>query len=248
MSLKHIFVLGLVFILAACQAPAVATPGPTPTAIRVFFFFFLQPWADKLASCAFGIKPVALYLFPSASPSDNLGPDDILLTLGQPGETAQGAYPAQIGWEQIVVIANRANPQAQLTSERLRQIFSGQVTEWDDGSHQAIQVWVLPQDEPTRQIFDAALDLSQPLAAETRLAPDPAAMLEAISKDAGALGYLPESYLPLPGSSARDGIKIVALEQPLEQALRQPVLALTQADPTGFMRELIVCAQNSGTH
>ncbi len=223
-----------------------ATPASTPAAIQVYYPAALQPWVDKLAGCASQIPQVALYVFPSASPAKSLGPHDIVLQLGPPSETPAGAYQAQIGWEQVVVIVNQANPVTSIATDELRQILTGQVTHWDGSPALAIQVWVLPQGEPTRQIFDQAVELALPLAPETWQAPDPSAMLDAVSKDKGALGYLPGSFMPSANSSSQGRVKIVQLEPSLEQALHQPVLALTLGEPAGTERELIVCAQDSG--
>jgi hypothetical protein len=247
MSLKHIFVLELVFLLSACQAPVTATPGLTPAAIQVYYPASLQAWADKLARCASENPQVALYLFPSTSPANDPGRNVIVLEVGQPEGALASAYPALIGWEQVVVIANQANPVSMLTAERLRQILSGSVTQWDSGPEHSIQVWVLPEGDPARQIFDNALALGLPLSSGTQLAPDPGAMLEAVSADEGALGYLPASFLSSAGTPNAYAVKIVLLEQPLEQALHQPVLALTQREPTADVRGLIVCAENSST-
>ncbi len=246
MSTKHLLALVLIFALAACAVPPSATLAPTQEAIQVYYPAALQPWADKLAGCTSSIPQVALYVFSSGSPAKDIGPHNIVLELGQPTETPTGAYPAQIGWEQVVVIVNQANPVSSIATDKLRQILSGQVTRWDGSPAQTIQVWVSPAGEPTRQIFDQAVELALPLAPETWQAPDPSAMLEAVSKDKGAVGYLPESFLPPAGSSSQGGVKIVQLEPALEQALRQPVLALTQGEPAGNERALIVCAQDSG--
>ncbi len=247
MSAKHLLALGLIFALAACGTPPIAIPRPTPDAIQVYYPAALQPWADKLAGCASQIPQVALYVFPSASPAKSLAPHDIVLELGQPVNTPSSAYQAQIGWEQVVVIVNQANPVSSIATDKLRQILAGQVTQWDGSPALDIQVWVLPEGDPTRQIFDQAVKLALPLAPESWQAPDPSAMLEAVSKDKGAVGYLPESFLPSASTSSQGGVKIVQLEPSLEQALQQPVLALTLGEPAGTERELIVCAEESSS-
>ena len=116
---------------------------------------------------------------------------------------------------------------------------------WKEGSGQPIQIWVLPDSEPTRQIFDATLQLVQPLAANAMLAPSPGAMVTAISKDPGAIGYVPQSFLNSRGLTNSKKVKIVNLDAPIRDELHQPVIAITRTEPAGAMRDLVVCLQNT---
>jgi hypothetical protein len=92
-------------------------------------------------------------------------------------------------------------------------------------------------------IFDQVVLQTQPLTSQAMLAPDPAAMLEAISKDENSIGYLPASFLLSSGSVNPGEVNLVQLDQPLETALDQPVVALTQAEPQGLLRSLLVCLE-----
>ena len=76
------------------------------------------------------------------------------------------------------------------------------------------------------------------------LATDSVAMLEAVAGDPNAIGYLPVSVLSSGDPELVSKIKTIQLEQALEEDLLQPVIALTQNEPGGLMRELLVCVQN----
>ncbi len=248
MNLKYILFMGLVLILVACQSPPAATPAPTPEAVRVYYPPSLQPWADKLASCATKEPQVALYFVPSANPVDDIGANDIALEIGQPDGVANSNYIAQIGWEQVVLVVNQANPLSQMTSDKLKQVLSGQVTEWTADSAHTIQIWVLPQGDPVRKIFDHALGLAQPMAPDTHLAPDPTAILEAVAADEDALGYVPQSFMRDNRVITDGGVKVLQVENSVQQALHQPVLAYTLSEPSGYGRDLLVCVQNSSAN
>jgi hypothetical protein len=246
MRLKRLLVVGLIFSLVACDTPISATPAPTPQAIQVYYPASSQPWADKLAVCALGYPQVGLYFLQSANSEINLNSNDIFIELEHPAHAIEGAHIAQIGWEQLVVIVNQANSISNLTGEQLAKVFSGQLNEWDHSTGQSIQVWIPTKGEPTRQIFENALNLTQPLASDARLAPNPTAMLEAVSKDEGAIGVLPLSILSDSHVLEQYHVKIIRLDDSIQRKLTQPVLAFTRDDPAGYVRDLLVCIQNAG--
>ncbi len=235
--------LSLIFLLSACGTPQVSTPAPTAQAIGVTYPPALQPWADKLSGCAIGNPRVALFFNPSNSPGASILANDIVLELGQPAANEAGRYLSQVGSEQIVVIVNKANPLEQLSNDEAGLIFAGQQSTWSDGSGQPIQLWALPDGDPARRVFDQTILPTQPLTTQAMLAPDPTAMLQAISQNPNSIGYLPASFLNATGSVNPSDVHIVQLEQSAETALHQPVVAITQGEPVGLLRSLLVCLQ-----
>ena len=235
----------LVLALTACGAPTAATPPPTPQAIDLYYPATLQPWAEMISTCATANPQIAVYFMQVTNPPSELPPDTLVLSFGQPHQTTTGDYLDQLGWEQVVVIVNQANSITQLSTDQRREIFSGQMETWKEGSGQPIQIWVLPDHEPTRQIFDSALRLIQPLAANAMLAPNPGAMVTEISKDSGAIGYLPQSFLSSRGFTDSEKVKIVNLDTPIKDKLHQPVIAISRSEPAGALRNLVVCLQNT---
>ena len=149
-------------------------------------------------------------------------------------------FATQIGQEQIVVITNKQNPLDELSTEVLRQLFDGQVSDWSElkvSFRQGVQVWDYPAGEDLHQILSAALWGAEHQPTKAYLAPDPAAMLEAVSADPGAIGYLPASWV-----EASD-LKVISVETGLSTALRQPVLLLTAEEPQGLLRAWVSCLQ-----
>ena len=243
MSLKHLLLWMVCGMLTACGTPLLASPAPTLQAISISYPPSLQAWADKLSTCAVGNPEIGLYFSQQANPKASTNPSDIDLAIGQPTNDGSGSEPYQIGWEQMVVVVNQENPVAKLSDPLLKQIYSGQVVNWENGAEQPIQVWVLPEGEPARQVFEAALSLSGNLAPEARLAPNPLVLLKEVAADKYAIGYLPQSVLTNYDSSDSNRVKTIQLDQSLEQALRQPVIAITWGEPTGQVRSLLACLQ-----
>ncbi len=73
---------------------------------------------------------------------------------------------------------------------------------------------------------------------DAKLAPNPAAMIEAITADPMAVGYIPGSWLA-------EDIQTISVERELQAALARPILALTDTEPVGNFLNYLVCLQNS---
>ena len=241
--MKHLLLLGLILALTACGIPEESTPAPTPEAIQVVYPAALKPWADKFAECA-SINPlVALYFNQSPGVDTNLDPNNVVLEMGEPTPIDGASYLSQVGSEQIALIINQENHLSQLSSDTIQSIYSGQTQNWDSASGQRIQVWVLPNGDPVRLYFDRAVLHSYPLTTESLLAPGPEAMLEAISHDMNAIGYLPGSFLMSIDPDLASKVKNIKMDTTLQGKLSQPVVAITPTEPSGLLRELLVCVQ-----
>jgi hypothetical protein len=243
--MKRLFSLGLMALLISCGSPELSTPAPTPEAIQVIFPSALNSWADKFSGCASGNPLVGLYFYQSPMEDKVFDSNNMVLELGEPLQNEPGSYMSQIGWDQIDVIVNQDNKISQLTTNELQGIFSGLTSIWDNDNSQPIQVWVLPTDDTVRKYFDRAVLLSLPLTSEAKLAPDSDAMLQAISNDTNAIGYLPESIISSSDPDVVSKVKIVHLDKSLNDDFYQPIIAITQSEPEGLLRELLVCAQTS---
>ena len=233
----------LMLFLVSCGSPELSTPAPTQEAISVFFPPALKPWADKISGCASSNPLVGLYFIQSPTLDANINNNEISFYLGEPTQINSPSYLSQMGWEQIMVIVNQDKNLSQLSIREIQSVYSGQSSNWDNDVGQPIQVWVLPYGDPVRMLFDRAVLQSSRLTSEAMLAPDPEAMLEAIASDANAIGYLPGSALSSIDPSLVAEIKVIQLEQSLQDELHPPVIAITQNEPEGLVRELLLCVQ-----
>lgn len=243
--MKPWFLIIVVIVLSACGTPQVSTPAPTPQAINLIYPPSLQPWADRLSACANNDPLVALYTFPATHPGTTILPDQIFLELSPSDSEIKTASLYQVGQEQIVVVINQANSLASLSSDELRSLFSGQQKTWPEKPDLPVQVWVLPKGDPVRTIFDNVVMQTFPLTTDAMLAPDPSAMLEGVSENANAIGYLPTSYLKSSSTVDPSKVNIVSLDSSLQANLNKPVVAATSGEPQGLLRNLLVCLQSS---
>jgi hypothetical protein len=243
--MNRLFLFWLMVMLVSCGSPQLSTPAPTPEAIQVTFPSALKSWAEKFSGCASNNPLVALYFDQSPIAVNNFDPNHIVLELGEPSQIEDDSYLSQIGRDQIEVIVNKDNNTSQLTTNELQGIFSGSTSIWDIDNGQQIKVWVLPNDDIVRKYFDHVVLQSHPLTSEAMLAPDSDAMLQAVSDDTNAIGYLPKSIISLSDPAVVSKVKIIQVDKSLQDELYQPVIVITQNEPGGLLRELLVCVQTS---
>lgn len=214
---KSILVL-VIFLLAACQPAPVAEITAQPP-LKVALSPSLTWLEGDLADCAAAAR-VAV----QRSDDSSIGTGVISLQLGEP---QNGAYAAVLGEDHVIMIVHPDNPLAELSLQQAQAIFSGGQKTWPDGSE--VQAWSLP----------ATLDVSTALTAagftfaNTGLAPTPQSMLEAVAANPLAIGYLPARWL---NSSVR------ALNVP-DLKVDLPILAVSEQEPQGSARALLLCLQ-----
>jgi PBP superfamily domain len=243
--MKLLLITGILFLLAACGVPEVSTPAPTQSAIIITYPPSLESWMNKFSECASADPFIAIYLDETPFADNNLDPNHLILELGAPSSEVSDNFIAQLGMEQIAVIVNQKNKLSQLSTNQLQSIFSGQTSTWDKNSEGQIRVWVLPDGDIVSKYFDQAILQNNLLTSKAMLAPDPKAMLDAISKDSDGIGYLPESVLSTVDPKLVGDVKIINLEPSLQEQLHQPVLVITKSGPDILFRKLLVCVQTA---
>jgi undecaprenyl-diphosphatase len=235
----YVTALALVILLVAAlqgQQTPVQTVLPTPQVVRASLSASVAPIGDALRICASDHGDSALVFEESFYDPENL-PFDLYFQLGAPSPIPPFAAP--LIDEEVLVIIHPENPVSRIRTEELEKLFAGQITSWEPlgGPDAPLSVWEFPPGEATRAIFDAALSLENSANSLAYLAPDPAAMLEAVASEPGALGYLPGAWID-------QSVKIVELDFYLAQKLNQPVLALAESEPSGFVRSFLACLQS----
>jgi hypothetical protein len=215
--MKKIF-LAILFLLSACAPTA---PIATPQLIRVYATSASSLQLTKLYDCA---TPSMAILLSDPQTAN------ITLRLGPPDNLSSPAF--QIGSDNVDVVVQSQNDATPLTSDQVHAIFLGQVTNWKDvgGSDALIRVWTYAQDEDIQQIFEQNVMENQQVTSFAQLAVSAQNMLDAISKDASAIGILTSS---LETADVKSIYKIASV----------PLLAITKSQPQGAVNELIACLQ-----
>jgi hypothetical protein len=243
LNIKLLLCCGVVLLLTACTAPASRSPAPTAQAIQLNYPPALSTWVEKFTACASKEPLVALFLTPATTQTSDLLPNEIGLVFGESFPFDESMFPSQLGTEQILVLVNQENDGTWLTMDNLRSIFSGEVSLWENNDATPIEVWILPDGDPIRTTFDRMVMQSTPITTGAMLAPDFNAMLEAVAENPGAIGYLTESAMASDGAVWLNQVKPISLDYSLEQSFIQPVIALTQGEPQGLLRDLLACVE-----
>ena len=224
--------------LVACGSVLTTWVPATPQAVTLILTPALRPLTSTLYACAASRPGISLYLEERSVSGLKSGGEEIYVRLGY---LPEAGYSVQLGWEQLTVIVNAANPISSLSTDELHGLFWGQFRQWEalGGDGGDVQVWVYSAGEDIRQAFDPVVLGNNPVTTYAMIAPDPQAMLEAISDNPSAIGYLPESWLA--DNSLSTLVEVVQLEPAIERSLRQPVLALASTQPSQSVRSLLSC-------
>lgn len=230
-------VVGLVAILSsACQPGVTPAARPTPVILSAQITPALSIFATQLQQCAADQPGVGLVLqdfLPTATPSANPA---IVLRWGA-GEKIQG-FAAVIGQEQLVVVASPQNPLDQISWNDLQAIYKGKLRAWQaPATAGEIQAWAYPAGDDVQAVFESAvLNGTQVAAQSVSLAPNPAAMREAIARNAAAIGFLPRQWVD-------SSVKTLIIKDLDPTRLTQPILALSKLEPKDPEKSWLLCLQ-----
>jgi len=190
-----------------------STPLATPQLVTVYSTSAAQPWLPPLYECA-GPSTVI-------SRVDDSSIADIILRVGEPEFLAAPAY--QIDTEEILIVTHRQSPVQNLTLEEARALFAGQ-------GDSSVKVWVYASEEDVQVVFDQFVMEGRSVRPAARLAVNPQQMSDILVKEVNTVGILPRHWKV---GDVRDVYLVATV----------PVLAITQNEPEGVIKELLACLQ-----
>ncbi|MCC6148146.1 MAG: hypothetical protein IT308_11330 [Anaerolineaceae bacterium] len=241
-SYNRWIILTILLFLSACQ-PQQSLPAPLPTPLLWETVYTPElAWLEPALYGCTSLTP-KVGLITHQIPFSRLESEkaDITLIWGENPDNWSG-QTYLLGYDEWVIILHPQNPQPLLALSVLGQIYAGKRSNWGDvftgsSNDQKIEVWEYPAGNILRELF--ASQIGNPgFNPEAMLAPNPKAMLEAISSNPNAIGYAPRRWI-------NEGVKIVPIEG-LDAALtRHPILANTPTEPGETLRSWLVCIQQS---
>lgn len=223
-SLKKVLILTLV--LTACGTQ-VTTITPPPEPIVVVLSPDVAPLRLAVSTCAAQNSDSPIRIEESYAGQVDA---DLLIRLGEPDSLPP--FIAQIAEEELLLVVHPANLSASLTLDEVADIFSGRMRRWSEigGADREIKVWVLLKADETRRAIQQEVLQGGLVTPNAFLSPHPSAMLEAVSGDPDAIGYLPKAWSTGEVSTISLGIKM-------------PVLVVADEEPKGAARQLVACLQ-----
>ena len=191
------------------------TPPATPQVVTVHSTSAAQPWLNDIYQCA-GHNNVVL------SRIDDSFSASISLRVGEPKILSSPAY--QIDTDEILIVTHRQSPVQNLTVEEARTLFAGQ-------GDPSVQVWVYASGEDVQEVFDQVVMQGRTIVSSARVAANPQQMSDLLVSESNTIGILPRHW------KAGDSRQVFSVAT-------VPVLAITQNEPQGVIKELIACLQS----
>jgi hypothetical protein len=203
----------LSFLIASCSAAT--APAPTPEVVSVYSSLAAEPWLSELYDCAAGQTNVAL------SRVDDPDSAQIAVRIGESQFISSFAY--QIDGEEILIVTQRQSPVQNLTLDDARTLFMGL-------GDPSVQVWVYAAGEDVQRVFDKFVMEGRSVAPSANVAVSPQQMSDTLVNQPNTVGILPRHWK---AGDSREVFSVATV----------PVLALTNSEPQGVVKELIACLQ-----
>jgi hypothetical protein len=240
--------LGMVFlvILVGCAEDVpMIDEKPTPEVVALQVTPAVEHWLPLVAACAEGIPNFGIYTQVLPRSDLSLAESDLILRLGERLES--DPFVAIMGVEEIVIIAGFDVPVSSLSLDGLQAIYAGTLTLWgevvdvDNGGSvmgQPIRLLSYPAGHEVEILFRRAYladDIIQVNPQEFMTVP----FLEnLLVRYPFAIGYLLKSQVP-------EGMRIININNGEPIPNQQFVLAITDQEPTGGVKQLLLCLQNN---
>ena len=188
---------------------------PAPQLVTVYSTSAALPWLNDLYTCAAQQNSVALSRLEDASSAE------IVLRVGEPRILTSPAY--QVDTEEILIVTHRASPIQNSDLGGVRELFAGL-------GDPSVQVWVYASEEDVQDVFDQAVMEGRAVTPSARLAVNPQQMSDTLVNESNTVGILPRHWKV---GDVREVFSVATV----------PVLAVTQGEPQGAIKELIGCMQ-----
>lgn len=224
-------------LLAGCAVQQTSVPAITPQVLRVEISSTLEWLRPEMAECVQPSPGLRLSVQTIALPEQSLNQADLLLRWSDQPVTDGFAF--ELGEESLAIIVHRDNPLEAMDLSMVKDMYYGQVTIWpgtDNATRDAIHQWVLPADSEAQGLFERVVISNSQVIRTAKIAPTPAAMLEAVMDDPQAIGFLPTRWLD-------SSVRSIELSNSPVDKLIMPILAVTAAEPTGLTRDWLLCVQ-----
>jgi hypothetical protein len=236
--------LALLAILTSCQPESPLTEEtPEIDIINLGITPSLTHWLPNVAQCANAIPDFGIYVLPWIEPE--LDQADLILRLGERQET--DPHVAIMGIEEITIVSGVELPVSTLSLESLQAIYSGSINNWREVPevieasieiNQPIQTLSYPKGHLLRLLFRNTVLQQQPISSNTLIFSTPEYLETLLQEYPYAIGFMLKSQVP-------EDVQKLTITNFNSQQAQQFVLAITSQEPTGKLRQLLLCLQDS---
>lgn len=148
-----------------------------------------------------------------------------------------------IGKDGIVIAVNLENPLDGLSKEQIRDIYSGNITNWKDLGGQDAKINVITREDGsgTRSVFQKVIMGKNKIKADSIVLTSTESIVQSVKGDPSAIGYISLTSF----KSDVKGLKVDGV-YPSEQtisngsyAIQNPFLLLTKGQPNGVVKDFL---------
>lgn len=149
----------------------------------------------------------------------------------------------ELGIESIAVVINPENPIGDLSSNQIREIFSGNITDWCEISNRSGKINVIVREEGsgTLDTFKDTIMKGHQIKKDAIIQNSPGGVKQSIIQDKNAIGFVSLSHLGCGLKNVSIGGVCPSQENIVsgEYVLQRPFLLLTNSTPDCETREFI---------
>lgn len=240
-----LFCLILILFVSACSGEEVTPEVPPQMEIVTLQTTpSLEHWLADVANCAGGIPDLAVVTHIHPLAELDLDQADLLLRLGERQES--DPFVAVMGTEQTVIVVGSDVPVDSLSLASLQRIFAGEWTNWNEVPeiqeaeieiNQPIQTLSYPENHELRLLFQQSYLGDEEITSSPLIFSTEAYLENLLESHPYAIGHTLESIMPV-------GAQMLAVLEFDEAQAQHNVLAITPEEPTGRLRQLLLCLQN----
>ena len=242
------FFLGLSFLtgLMGCEGESpISQDTPAPEIVGLQVTPAVEHWLPIVAECAGGIPNFGVYTQVLPQSDLSLAESDLILRLGERLES--DPFVAIMGVEEIVIIAGEDVPVSSLSLDNLRAIYTGKLTLWGEVVDVANGGSVIGQ--PIHPLsypegHEVEIQFRRAYLADELMQVNPQEFLtvpfleDLLVRYPYAISYLLRSQVP-------EDVRVIEIVSDETIANQQYVLAVTDQEPTGGLKQLLLCLQNA---
>ena len=220
----------ILLVSTGCAPIQLDPPLPSPYPLHIGITPLIRDlYHEDLYRCAANNSHFVLILDTTPSRKLDLESSDMIIQLGEP-DGGLSYFAAQIGLEQIVLIASPDVDVSFLTVELIKDQFTALKPRYS--------IWTYPANHEIEQFFSKLILHGEDQSPYTQLVPNPEAMIEILSSTETSIGYSIGSYID-------DDLEIIPIDPALQDSLKQPVLLITKQEPQGEIRNFVSCLQGN---
>lgn len=164
------------------------------------------------------------------------------IQLGIAKMESKEAISTLIGRDAIAVVVNASNPIKALTSQQLKDIFTGEIKNWNEvgGENRFIKTFIVDKSSATRGVFQKTIMGKKEYQKSAEVIRPDSAIVTSVAHDIGSIGQISFAFI-----QGRNDIR--ALEIDHQQAsvsnpnypITRPLNILTQGMPTGEVKAFL---------